>query len=316
MAGLPQGTAASVGALLEGVEDWLRTVRREPVSVVELTFAGTCPAEHRRYPGLELNGALWEGLKRTATHSGTDGLQSLAVEALATHDRAISDGRHRRTLVLRIADGDSTEGLLRLRVYLILHSLLAHTWPAWVEAAGSLRLRGLVDLHREDAVVYTSAGPREADDLSPEDRAAAVLTLSEFCGPAPDCDSLRCDFVTPTVLESQGRLQTWFPSLDPLVVSALSGLSSTVGRLPAREVHGALRTWAADCAAVDGDTEVVTAFHWAGRSKGAVRGVVGWESFAQVPDLLREVLWLAQLTHLGQHSAYGLGWFGLAAAEE
>lgn len=298
---------------------WINAVRQTPACLLQLDFTVAKSIQIDRFPGSKLNGALWAGLRHLADHHCSAEMRSSARRALQHHDRRENSAGYReRPLVLglpfapmHLSSGEAYS------LCLVLFGEIVPTWPAWIEAAMHLHLKpGVLEL-----ADYTAFGPDGAVVRPGPDQDTAVRTkLGSLNGPivAQDYSGawlLRVE--TPLVLDMKSRRVFDLPNLEPLVVSALSSLGAVADRRPGRDNTALLRSLGAATVPLERSFEPVHALYHnhAGKHGYHVRGIMGHAVYAQLPLQVREVLTLARFTHLGQHSAFGLGRISLLPLE-
>jgi hypothetical protein len=330
---------------------WWEAVCSARVCAVQLNLRALQTVYVRRFAGSKINGALWAGLSAVAERHPDATVRSQARRALSKHipseNRA---GFAEKRLVLGLPAGPLyVRPGESFSLSLILFGDTAETWPAWVLAAERLNLQpGCLEL--VSAAAITPVGPRLVSSFSDPSEALTTLgalagigagqdglsgnlrreswevPAQEDAGPAlgaavtapgdgaPDREPgvpdrpWRLVFETPVVLEARGETIWDVPTAEPLIVSALSSLGAVGGARPGVENTRRLRALAAQTPAAPRQLRRVRALHHRGHD---VYGLTGELFFTQLPATLREILWLAQFTHLGQLSAFGLGRFTL-----
>lgn len=324
-----QGTATAMGCSGEAeYQSWRRAVCGVSVCALELTYRAADPIYLPRFPGSKINGALWAGLTTVANSHPDSRLRCTARRVLARHEPPENPaGFREKRFVLGLSH--SPLRLLPNETFafaILLFGETARAWPAWINAAAVLDLRpGLLELSR--AVAATPSGPKDVRHLSEEE---AVTTLGALAGlgdgrqaaddqaspPLPflaqGAPAWQVLFHTPVVLEAKGQPILDVPTAEPLIVSALSSLGSAAAARPGAENTLRLRALAAQATAQPRSLRRVRALHHRGHD---LHGLIGEVYFPHLPEVLREILWLAQFTHLGQLSAFGLGRYTLRPAE-
>lgn len=316
--------------------EWLDCIGRVPVCLLEIELTAVDAIRINRFPGSKINGALWgdeppqvaeaTGLARVAAGDPAPEIRALARLARTKHERGSTPAGYDEKplvlglpwdpLVLRPGEGTAINA--------VLFGDTIMTWPAWVKAAEHLHLqpgRMRCSAYR----LWTAEGPLHDPPL--DSGVTPPLSLAELIPPDWPLDqpvAWQICFETPLVLSTGKERKPALASLEPLLVSALSSLGAiwsspvyvpecgwVTPRRPGREATDYLRELAAGISPLGGKLRHVQALYRESKATGTQTriGVLGELSFASLPPLLAEILSLAQFTHIGQHSAFGLGRF-------
>lgn len=305
-------------------DEWIAQVREVPLRLLQVQLVAQDTIRFERFPGSKINGALWggqppgsaalSGLARVAESHASPDMRLLARRARAHHDRREnSAGYTERPLVLGLPfDVMVLERGTPYAFNLVLFGDAAPTWPAWIEAAREMHLEpGRLSLTHY-AVWAPGCDPSTPPPLDDEAVPPTTLgQLAEAVTPAPETGPGGWHLVaqTPLVIERKGEQLRDLPTLEPLVVSALSSLGAVANARPGRENTLHLRELAAQARPLRRQWKRGPALYHQGKGRHGytIHGLLGELLIGPLPLPLVDILSLAQFTHLGQHSAFGLG---------
>jgi hypothetical protein len=312
--------------------EWIARVRQVPLRLVQLEMQASEEIRCDRFAGSKINGALWgnqppsrpdcSGLCRVAAQDPSPHLRALARHARSFHNAPPNSAGYAPRLLCLGLDFAPLE-LAPAQSFLfnlLLLGPLAATWPAWVQAAERMHLEP-GRLQRRSYALWVGDGP-PAENPPLADASLPPTTLGDLAAavgsPATPPANWLLRLQTPLVLERRGEKLYDLPTLEPVIVSALSALGAVAEQRPGPDNTAALRALAAEISPRHSTLARGPALYRQdkGRPGYVIQGLLGALALPALPPPLVEVLTLAQFTHIGQHAAFGLGRYVLLPQEE
>jgi len=262
------------------------------------------------FGGPKIAGALWHGLRALAEAAQHPQLRFLARTAFRLHEPVeVRSGVRARPFVLSMpGEASARRPDETLAFEATLFGEAAETWPAWVAAAEEVRL-GHAELRLAGASVQTPDGWRAAEQLDP---GGGLTRLSDFLPPAVEqAERLTLRLLAPTTVEERTDFLSREGTLAIFLRSLLTRLRAVARADLTRQAEREALAAAAATRIVRDDTQAVAVRHWSGRTNTSsdYPALVGeFECEGPLTPLL-PLLRAGALTHVGKHSAWGMGRF-------
>lgn len=271
--------------------------------------------------GRHVRSALYDALgrlERRPPHVRSAALYAQAKEACSAQARSGvgKPGLHFVPYVLGLPWAPTPVGPeLPFDCALTLFGWAALTWPAWVDAAEALRVKGQpLQLHA--AAVEGLEGPLPIEEWRANPR-GAVGKVADLAGPRLAVASrIRLHLLTPTRWHKEDCFDPGGEiSLGDVVRGLTRRLMNLTGRKRSPE-EMALERELPECLWVCGRALAAVRAWWPSTRQGGTPvtsgGLVGHLDLApverpEIPHAFLDLLWAVQVVHLGRDAAYGCG---------